>query len=214
MRTIAGMNVDLGVMYRSARLRIAELVSDEVGDVPVSATPLWNVHDVIAHVTGVVDDAVSGNMAGVTSDPWTAAQVERGRGRSIAEMLAGWLDSAPMVESVLSSPEGASRAAAVFDLHTHECDLLTALGRPIAVPADVLAWIDRQFRSGFADAVAAAGLAPVMVEASPIEVFRSRLGRRTRDEVCAYDWSADPDPYLCHWFVFGVAEQSLCERVA
>jgi hypothetical protein len=208
------MDVDLGAMYRSARLRITDLVSDSVGHVRVAATPLWDVHDVIAHVTGVADDAVSGNMAGVTTDPWTAAQVERGRGRSIAEMLARWHDHGPMVEMVLSSPDGARSAAAVIDLHTHECDLLTALGRPITVPTDVLAWLDDRLRAGFTDAVTAAGLESVSVDAPPIEVFRSRLGRRTLDEVRAYGWSADPEPYLAHWFVFGVAEHPLGERVA
>jgi hypothetical protein len=52
------------------------------------------------------------------------------------------------------------------------------------------------------------------VEVSDLELFRARLGRRTVDEVCAYGWSADPAPYLDHWFVFGVAERSLGERVA
>lgn len=208
------MTVDLGAAYRAARLRISDLVSDDVASVRVPATPLWDVHDVVAHVTGVVDDALSGNMAGVTTDPWTAAQVERGRGRSIAEMLAGWHEKAPFVEVVLSSPEGASRSAAVFDVHTHECDLLTALGRPISVPADVLAWIGREFRSSFERSVAVAGLPPVSVEVSDLEIFRSRLGRRTADEVRALGWSADPEPYLDHWYIFGVAAVPLGERIA
>jgi uncharacterized protein (TIGR03083 family) len=208
------MSADLGAMYAAARVRIGSLVSDEVGDLHVAATPAWTVHDVVAHLTGVVDDALAGNMEGVTTDPWTAAQVERGRGRTIAEMVDGWNEKAPFVEAVLSSPEGASRAAAVFDVHTHECDLLTALGRPIAVPADVLTWIVGEFREGFAARVAEAGLPPVTVEAPEIEIFRSRLGRRTAAEVRAYGWSSDPEPYLDRWFVFGVADRSLGERVA
>ncbi|MFN6121292.1 MAG: hypothetical protein ACK5CE_16890 [Actinomycetes bacterium] len=206
------MSIDLGAAYRAARLRISDLVNDDVAAVRVPATPLWDVHDVVAHVTGVVDDALSGNMAGVTTDPWTAAQVERGRGRSVAEMIAGWHEKAPFVEAVLSSPEGASRAAAVFDVHTHECDLLAALGHPIAVPAEVAAWIGTEFRASFDQAVAAAGLPPVSVEADDVEWFRSRLGRRTLDEVRGLRWSADPGPYLDHWFIFGVAAAPLGER--
>jgi hypothetical protein len=208
------MTLDLGAAYREARLRISALVSDEVGDLPVAATPAWNLHDVVAHVSGVADDAVAGNMAGAPGEAWTAAQVARGVGRSVSEMVAGWHEKGPFVEMFLSSPEGASRSAAVFDIHTHECDLLAALGRPIAVPADVLAWIGESFREGFAAQAREAGLPDVSVDVSDLELFRSRLGRRTADEVRAYGWSADPDPYLEHWFVFGVAERSLGERVA
>ncbi len=208
------MSVDLGAAYRAARLRIAELVSDDVSAVQVAATPEWDVHDLVAHVTGIVDDATSGNMDGAPGEAWTAAQVERGKGRTIAEMVAVWHEKAPLMEMVLSSPEGASRANAVFDIHTHECDLLSAFGRPITMPPDVAAWIGESFRHSFTEAVAEAGLPPVSVDLSDIELFRSRLGRRTADEVCAYEWSVDPAPYLEHWFVFGVAERSLGEREA
>lgn len=208
------MSVDLGAAYRAARLRIAELVSDDVGELAVAATPEWNLHDVVAHVTGIVDDATSGNMDGAPGDAWTAAQVLRGQGRTVAEMVSVWHEKAPLVEMTLSSPDGASRANAVFDIHTHECDLLTALGRPITVPTDVLAWIAGSFRESFAATVAEAGLPRVAVELSDVELFRSRLGRRTADEVRAYGWSTDPEPYLEHWFVFGVAERSLGEQVA
>lgn len=207
------MSVDLGSMYRSARERITALVGDDVADLPVPATPGWTVHDVVAHVSGVCDDAIAGNMEGAPGEAWTAAQVARGRGRSVSEMLARWSETGPFVEAFLSSPDGASRSAAVIDVHTHECDLLTALGRPIAVPDDVLIWVGEQFRTGFAAAVADAGLPPVTVEASDLELFRSRLGRRTHAEVRALGWSADPEPYLPLWFVFGTAERSLGERV-
>ncbi len=160
------MSVDLGAAYRAARLRIAELVSDDVGELAVAATPEWNLHDVVAHVTGIVDDATSGNMDGAPGDAWTAAQVLRGQGRTVAEMVSVWHEKAPLVEMTLSSPDGASRANAVFDIHTHECDLLTALGRPITVPTDVLAWIAGSFRESFAATVAEAGLPPVAVELS------------------------------------------------
>ncbi|MGZ4680076.1 MAG: maleylpyruvate isomerase family mycothiol-dependent enzyme, partial [Ilumatobacteraceae bacterium] len=51
--------------------------------------------------------------------------------------------------------------------------------------------------------IAAAGLPEVTLEASDFELFRGRLGRRTRDEVAALGWSADPAPYLDIFFIFG-----------
>ena len=61
------------------------------------------------------------------------------------------------------------------------------------------------------EAVAVAGLESIQVDIPAVELFRSRLGRRTVAEVMAYSWSADPTPYLDAWFLFGRAEQSLGE---
>jgi len=205
------MTVDLGEMYRAARLRISSLATEAVGSVHVPATPLWNVHDVLAHLAGVTEDVHTGNMEGVTTDPWTEAQVERGRNKSITELVAMWNEYAPQVEWFLSSPDGHTVYRAVLDIRTHESDLLTALGRPVDLPAEFLAWMTPILSDGFADAVAAAGLPAVTVAASDLQWFRGRLGRRTAEEVRALGWSSDPTPYLDHWFIFGRAERSLGE---
>lgn len=208
------MSVDPGVLYRTCRERITALVSAPGVDesLVVPATPEWTVHDVIAHLSGIAEDATSGNMAGAPGDVWTAAQVARGKDRSLGDLLDQWTTLAPFMEAVFSSPEGAPRLNGVFDVHTHEADLRNALGLPVDVPADFLGWVAGIFRAGFADAVAAAGLPPVTVEAADLEWFRGRLGRRTEDEVRGYGWSADPDPYLDTFFIFGRATRSLGEH--
>jgi hypothetical protein len=66
-------------------------------------------------------------------------------------------------------------------------------------------------RDSFDEAVAEAGLPAATVNASDLQWFRGRLGRRTADEVRAYGWSVDPAAYLDHWFIFGRAERSLGE---
>lgn len=208
------MTIDLGVAYGAARQRVCALVSDDVADMAVPATPGWTVHDVIAHVAGVAEDASTGNMAGAPGDDWTAAQVERGAARSVAELVAQWGHHGPMVEGFLSSPAGESAAAAVFDIHTHEADLRNALGLPAEMPTEVLTWLGTAMRDGLATAVAEAGLPPIDVGASDFELFRARLGRRTVDEVRGYAWSADPAPYLASFFIFGRAEHPLGERWA
>lgn len=208
------MSVDPGVLYRTCRERITALVSapgiDESMVVP--ATPEWTVHDLIAHLSGIAEDATCGNMAGAPGDVWTAAQVVRGRDKSLHDLLDQWTTLAPLMEAVFSSPEGASRLNGVIDVHTHEADLRNAFGLAPDVPADFLGWVAGMFRGGFAQAVAAAGLPAVEVEASDFEWFRGRLGRRTVDEVSAYGWSADPAPYLDTFFIFGRATRSLGEH--
>lgn len=206
-------SVDLGVLYRAARERISALVTAAGvdGSLPVPATPEWDLHDVVAHVSGVAVDGTSGNMAGAPGDEWTAAQVARNVGRPIDEMVAEWSQVGPLMEGFLSSPSGTMASAAVMDIHTHEADLRHALGLPASVPAAFLDWAGPMLSNGFAEAVATAGLPPVSMEASAFEWFRGRLGRRTESEVAAYGWSAPAADHLDVFFIFGRATQSLGE---
>ena len=50
--------------------------------------------------------------------------------------------------------------------------------------------------------------------ATPFEVFRSKLGRRSRSQVEAYDWIGEPAAVaavLDSWFEFGPAAQPIVE---
>ena len=50
---------------------------------------------------------------------------------------------------------------------------------------------------------------------SQYEFARSRLGRRTRDQVAGYDWSQPPsDELLSNWFAFGPAELPIVEAAS
>ena len=197
------MAIDLGDMYRAARVRVAELASSAPADHAVPATPAWCVHDVVAHLAGVMSDVVSGNMEGAATAPWTAAQVERGRGKSVSEIIDEWAADASSFESFLSSPAGTKAGSAVVDVHAHETDVRTALGLAPEIPDAVLAWTAGRLREGFDAQVATVGLPPVTIDVADFELFRGRLGRRTRDEVSAFGWSADPAPYLDTFFLFG-----------
>jgi uncharacterized protein (TIGR03083 family) len=200
------MSIDLGAFYRASRLRVADIADDSLAARPVPATPAWNVHDVVAHLAGVMHDVATGNMDGAPTNPWTAAQVERGRGKSVAEIVDEWAAGAAAFESFLSSPDGGKAGAAIMDVHAHETDMRTALGLIPALPDDFMAWSGDRLRSAFDSQVAATGLPAVTIDVSDFELFRGRLGRRTRDEVSAFDWSADPAPYLDIFFLFGPAE--------
>lgn len=212
------MDVDLGASYRSSRERITAAVRSAVATdatvvaAPVAATPGWSVHDLIAHVAGVLEDVRTGNMAGAPGDAWTAAQVERGRPKPIEQLLDEWSSGAPQIEGFLSTPAGSAAWQAVADVHAHEADLAHALGQPNEAPPSFWAWASEQFLEGFARDVEAAGLPPVNVDASPFDIVRGRLGRRTEDEVRRFEWSADPTSYLDLFFVFGRRDTPLGER--
>ncbi|MCE9622746.1 MAG: hypothetical protein K8R99_10405 [Actinomycetia bacterium] len=213
--TNAATNPDFGALYTAARQRITALVSSGGVDLDkiVPSTPAWRVRDVIAHLTGVTADAMSGNMDGAPGEAWTEAQVARGRDRDLAELLADWEKFGSMLADFLSSPAGAAASAAVMDVHSHEADLRHALGLPFELPDDFLSWAIGGVRDGFYKAVAEADLPAITLNASDAEWFRARLGRRTEAQVRAYDWSADPTPYLDTFFMFGPAELASGEHL-
>jgi hypothetical protein len=43
------------------------------------------------------------------------------------------------------------------------------------------------------------------------EAFRWRMGRRSRGQLAALDWSGDPEPVLDHLVVFGPATVDIIE---
>lgn len=194
---------------------------------PAPCTPAWTVRDVLSHVSGVPDDGLAGRTEGAATEPWTASQVDRNRGFSVAELLDRWAgQAAPFAGAI----EAIGEPRPPFDCHSHEHDIRHALGKPgnrqnaiveasglglveadeVAGPVTVELVDGRSFVSGDAagtGAVAVRGL-------TMFEVFRSRLGRRSRAQVRAYDWdgeAADIERVVDRWFVFGPSAQPIEE---
>ena len=74
---------DYEAAYRELRERVTELLADRTDaelEQVAPATPAWRVRDVVAHMAGVCDDIMNGNMAGVATDAWTQAQVDKRAG--------------------------------------------------------------------------------------------------------------------------------------
>ena len=79
--------LDHGVQYEGIRSRIDDLTRGTDGSTPVATCPGWTVRDVVAHLTGLCEDWVDGNLLGYASDTWTAAQVARFEGWSVDDIL-------------------------------------------------------------------------------------------------------------------------------
>lgn len=223
----------LGAAYRECRERIAALVRDAGGeaaaDRPVPATPAWNVHDVVAHLRGIVDDARNGNMAGAPGEAWTAAQVERGRATGVELLLEEWADDSPAIEGVLDSPAGAQLTALLMDVHTHEQDLRGALDRPGERSGAFYAWATPKLAAGFRARAMGAELPsvrvvldsatlgddddPVELRISDWEMFRVVLGRRSPGQISRLAWTGADDPaaYVAPLVVFGPAAHDVVE---
>jgi uncharacterized protein (TIGR03083 family) len=172
------------------------------------------VHDAVAHLVGTAVDVNTGNLDGVGSDPWTAAQVHARRGASLPDLVAEWADAAPQVEATLTALGGVMAAMAVADVWNHEQDIRGALGRegghdPAAEHLSIFGYAT--MRSGM---VAEAGVAPLRlhsgvdewmvgdgapgatVTAEPYELARLICVRRTADQIRSYRSDGDPEPYV------------------
>jgi uncharacterized protein (TIGR03083 family) len=215
---------DLARLYRDTRERLTSLVSGLNGPAlatPVPACPGWEVADVVAHLAAIVEDALAGRLTGPPSEAETAVQVARYKGRPMSRTLAGWTAGAPRFEEVISAFD---IPPAVIDVASHEQDIRGALGLPgardneairqmagwllerLRTPVPVCVTVeDAQFRAG-PDGDPVLGLRTTRFDA-----FRWRMGRRSRDQLAALDWSGDPAPVLDHLVVFGPARSDIAE---
>ena len=223
----------MGAVYRDTRLRLTDLVraNERAASSAVPASPAWTVKDVVGHLAGVCADILAGNIAGLATDPWTAAQVEARRGASLDEVLDEWSTLAPQVEALTPMFPGDSAAQWVSDLSTHEQDVRGALGKPGARDDVALEIAVRFMGRGFMDTARDAGFRGLRVQvgdhdwrtdeeppettlvAEPFEFARSVTGRRSVDQIRRLEWQGDPEPYLkaFEWGPFRPATKDIIE---
>ena len=211
-------------MYRETRERLTALVSglDEAQlATAVPACPGWSVADVIGHLAAIPEDALAGRLTGPPSVAETAVQVDRFRGRPMARTLTGWTSMAPQFEEVVAAFE---IWPAVIDVASHEQDIRGAVGQPGARDTEVIrelaGWLvtglrpPLPMRVTFEDTQILIGPdgEPVLgLTTTRYEAFRWRMGRRSRSQLAALDWSGDPSPVLDHLVVFGPAPADVIE---
>ncbi len=230
---------DLARLYRDTRERLTALIAalDEQSlATPVPACPGWQVQDVVAHLAAVVEDALAGRLTGPPSDAQTAVQVARYKGRPMTRTLAEWTAGAPQFEEIITALDV---PPAVVNVASHEQDIRGALGLPGARDTEAIwqmgGWLlrglrtpvpvrvtveDAEFRVGPAGGGRAAAEPPpgagreepvLGLRTTRYEAFRWRMGRRSRDQLVALDWSGDPAPVLDHLVVFGPAPAEIIE---
>ena len=215
---------DLARLYLGTRERLLALLAelDDAGlATPVPACPGWAVRDVVAHLCAVSQDVLAGRQTGIPTDEETAAQVSRFAGVNLAGILAAWAPAAPRFGQLVGD---LTVWPAVIDIASHEQDIRGAVGRPGARDTDVirlasgriLGWLrppvplritveDAEFRVGPEDGT------ELRLATTRFEAFRWRMGRRSRTQLAALDWSGDPAPVLEHLTIFGPSPADIIE---
>ena len=157
---------ELGERYEEVRARIGRLVADvdDPKSVIVPACPRWSVHDLISHLTGNCANVIRGDLEGVATDPWTAAQVEERKDRTTAAVLAEWAEVAPPYAAMIDDFPGLFGRMTIGDITAHEHDLRGAIGKPGQRGSESL-WIAIDFlMTGIVDlAMRQHGLGPLEV---------------------------------------------------
>ena len=203
---------DSATAYVAVRERMTELMrqtsSEELAR-QVPACPDWSVHELLAHAVGVAVDVAAGRLKGAGSDPWTAAQVSARKDCTVSDLLAEW-EQAPVTDALLTM-DAMPAAQVVFDLATHEHDLRGALQLPgerasegVDVGWEWATTVLGQLRDGYGEGGlvlttsegtrTTCGSAPVDsgVTAARFELFRAMTGRRSAEQVAAWQWEGEP----------------------
>ena len=215
-------------LYRESQSSFVELfqsLDDDQLAITVPCSPEWTVRDVLSHVAGVTDDVANGRVDGAATDPWTAAQVERWRDTDPAVLIEQWNSQ---IDGVAEALEQFGEFRPPLDCHTHEHDLRHALGMFDNQSSEVVMLMATRFADvavgrpvsiTFADG----SIGSMPGDGDPIELsgltqfefVRSRLGRRTPEQVAAYEWSEAPgEQVLSNWFAFGPSELPIVEAAS
>jgi uncharacterized protein (TIGR03083 family) len=172
----------------------------------------------------------------VRLNEWTSGQLKDREGLSLDEILERWDESATRVTEMMrgeaSWPEDmpwfADRVL-LTDLAVHQQDIFGALGiekerdsaqvkiglsgyiatmgfrlQSAGGPALKLIAGDKEWMAGGDDPDAT-------VSATRYEFFRAMSGRRSPDQIRAYDWTGDPEPFIPYFYPYGVRKEALVE---
>jgi len=126
-------DAEVCLSYQQLRERVIELLAGapaETANKVVPACPKWTVQNLVCHIIGVPEDILEGRMKGVTTDPWTQAQVDRHKSDSIAQLREILINQKSKFDVVLPNIPSPVNSQFVMDAVTHEHDLREALGKP------------------------------------------------------------------------------------
>ena len=178
-----------------------------------------------------------GEEEGVRSlNLWTNGHVESRRSKELEEVLSEWeQNSAELVEMMNGTRSWAGTippfagTILVTDLAVHQQDIYNAFGVERDREAPQVRIATAGYDVGIGWRLASAGIPPLKViagdseriagEGEPaatvraprFEMFRALSGRRSPDQVRAFEWEGDPGPYIRYFYPYGVREEALVE---
>jgi len=164
------------------------------------------------------------------------AALAKRRDLSLEEIIAEWDAAAPILESMIRGeapfpPESPPLVdwIVVTDIGQHLQDLAGALGltserESLATGLSLRSYVEGmrfraahdklpafRIRAGSREWVIGEGEPVATLTGDPFELARAASGRRSPDQIRAYDWEGDPEPFIVLFYPYGLRESALVE---
>jgi uncharacterized protein (TIGR03083 family) len=172
----------------------------------------------------------------VILNKWTQHHVEDRKDMSLEEVLKEWDESAARLVSTMRGdtpwpdnvPPFADRVL-LTDLAVHQQDIFGAFGIDRARDAAPIRIATAGYVAILGMRLSGAGIPPLTldagekvylagdgnpgatVKASRFEFFRALSGRRSPEQILAYEWDGDPEPYVPFFYPYGIRKEALVE---
>ena len=172
--------------YSELRTRVADLMRSITNEQALSVVPhcpQWTVKDCLAHMIGVPEDVINGQMDGVASEAWTNRQVQRHAQDSVADLLAVWEINASIFAKILPNIPQPVISQFMFDQTTHEHDIRRAVSQPGFRDTLAVAVAEGFIRNSLAQNSDPAIAELANHKLTGFEYLRSLSGRRSRAQI-------------------------------
>ena len=172
--------------YTELRARVTEMMQSltlEQAQAIVPHCPQWTVKDCFAHMVGIPEDVINGQMEGVASEAWTNRQVQRHAQDSVADLLAVWESNAAVFAKILPNIPQPVISQFMFDQTTHEHDIRRAVSQPGSRDTLAVAVAEGFIRNSLAQQSDPAIAQLANHKLTGFEYLRSLSGRRSRAQI-------------------------------
>jgi hypothetical protein len=200
--------------YTELRARVTDLMASltlEQAQAAVPHCPQWTVKDCFAHMIGVPEDVINGQMDGVATDAWTDRQVQRHAQDSVADLLSVWETNAPVFAKILPNIPQPVISQFMFDQTTHEHDIRAALKLSGARNTLAVAVAEGFIRNSLAQHGDPAIALIADHKLTGFEFLRTLSGRRSRAQILLNGFDLELVQKFIHGLPFDIPESDVSD---
>ena len=200
--------------YTELRARVTELMQSlslAQAQAVVPHCPQWTVKDCLAHMVGVPEDVINGQMDGVATEAWTDRQVQRHTNDSVDDLLAVWETNAPVFAKILPNIPQPVLSQFMFDQTTHEHDSRTAIGQHGARDTLAVAVAEGFIRNSLAQQSDPAIAQLADHKLTGFEFLRSLSGRRSRAQILQNGFDLELVEKFIHGLPFDIPDSEVSD---